>query len=87
MRRCWSVFIRPAYDPGAALATVRIDTVANTGGNGSGTRFLYAHRLSDTEHAIFVVTNKHVVNGMRTGSLTFHKGKDGKPDLGNGFSL
>ena len=69
------------------FTTVKIDTVANSGGHGSGTGFLYAHRLSDTEHAIFVVTNKHVVNGMRTGSLTFHKGKDGKPDIGNGFRL
>jgi hypothetical protein len=69
------------------FTTVRIDTVTNAGGQGAGTGFFYAHRISDTEHAIFVVTNKHVVNGMRSGSLTFHTGQDGKPALGKGFRL
>jgi Trypsin-like peptidase domain len=69
------------------FTTVRIDTVADDGGSGSGTGFLYAHRISDTQHAIFVVTNKHVVDGMRTGSLTFHQKKDEKPHLGNGFRI
>lgn len=69
------------------FTTVRIDTVANDGNSGSGTGFLYAHRISETEHAIFVVTNKHVVEGMRAGALTFHQRKDNKPNPGNGFRL
>ncbi|MEC5160441.1 MULTISPECIES: trypsin-like peptidase domain-containing protein [unclassified Janthinobacterium] len=69
------------------FTTVRIDTVSNDGNNGSGTGFLYTHRISETEHAIFIVTNKHVVEGMRAGALTFHQRKDGKPNLGNGFRL
>lgn len=69
------------------FTTVRIDTVAIDGSQGSGTGFLYAHKISESQHAIFVVTNKHVVNGMRSGSLTFHQMKDEKPDLGSGFRL
>jgi len=68
------------------FTTVRIDTVTKDGGQGSGTAFFYAYRISDTQHAIFVVTNKHVVNGMQSGSLTFQK-KDEKPLLGSGFRL
>jgi hypothetical protein len=69
------------------FTTVRIDTVAIDGSQGSGTGFLYAHKISENQHAMFVVTNKHVVNGMRSGSLTFHQKKDDKPNLGNGFRL
>ena len=35
----------------------------------------------------FVVTNKHVVNGMLEGRFSFLKQKDGLPTLGDGFSL
>lgn len=65
------------------FTTVRIDTISNNGAHGSGTGFLYAHRIAENQHAIFVVTNKHVVHGMRSGSLTFHQRKDDKPNLGN----
>ncbi|MFC5460744.1 trypsin-like serine peptidase [Massilia niabensis] len=67
------------------FTTVRIDTVDAAGNVGSGTGFLYAHHYSTTQHAAFVVTNKHVVQGMRGGAITFHRRKDDKPDLGNGF--
>lgn len=69
------------------FTTVRIDTVTNVGGKGSGTGFLYAHRTGEGQHAIFVVTNKHVVNGMQHGSLTFHQRKGDQPSLGHGFRL
>lgn len=69
------------------FTTVRIDTTTTDGRAGSGTGFLYAHKISDSQHAIFVVTNKHVVAGMRGGALTFLKKKDEKPDLGHGFRL
>lgn len=36
---------------------------------------------------LFVVTNKHVVNGMREGRFSFLKQKDGLPTLGDGFTL
>lgn len=69
------------------FTTVRIDTTASDGGRGAGTGFLFAHRISEEKHAIFVVTNKHVVNGMQTGSLTFHQKKGDVPKLGHGFRL
>lgn len=69
------------------FTTVRIDTVGNNGSRGSGTGFLYAHRLDDTNHALFVVTNKHVVFDMQSGFLTFHQRKGDQPHLGHGFQL
>jgi len=69
------------------FTTVRIDTVSIDGRAGSGTGFLYAHKIAEDQHAIFVVTNKHVVSGMRGGALTFLQKKDGKPNLGHGFRL
>lgn len=69
------------------FTTVRIDTVAPNGGRGSGTGFLFLHKLADDKHAPFVVTNKHVVEGMQTGSLTFHQRKGDEPNLGTGFRL
>lgn len=69
------------------FTTVRIDAVTDDGNASSGTGFLYSHRLSEGKHAIFIVSNKHVVQGMRSGSFTFHTRKNDKPDLGNGFRL
>ncbi|WP_083440815.1 trypsin-like peptidase domain-containing protein [Aquincola tertiaricarbonis] len=69
------------------FTTVRIDTVASNGAQGSGTGFLFVYKLGDDKHAPFVVTNKHVVNGMQRGSLTFHQRKGDEPNLGTGFRL
>jgi len=69
------------------FTTVRIDTISPDGSSGSGTGFLYEHKIRDDEVAIFVVTNKHVVDGMRTGSITFHKSVAGKPNIGQAFRL
>lgn len=68
------------------FTTVRIDTVTETGGVGSGTGFLFAHRVKDQTYP-FVVTNKHVVGGMRGGALTFLVREGEKPKLGHGFRL
>lgn len=67
------------------FTTVRIDTVDSAGNAGSGTGFLYLHRYSEQRYASFIVTNKHVVQGMRSGAITFHKRIGDKPDLGNAF--
>ena len=68
------------------FTTIRIDTVAANGDHGSGTGFFFVHKVGGQEYP-FIVTNKHVVNGMREGTLSFLKGKDGLPTLGDGFSL
>ena len=68
------------------FTTVRIDTVAANGGQGSGTGFLFMHKVGDQLYP-FVVTNKHVVMGMREGSLTFLQRQEQLPSLGKGFRL
>ena len=68
------------------FTTVRIDTIDASGNAGSGTGFIVAHRYKDNNYP-FVVTNKHVVNGMKKGGITFLK-KDGeKPKLGDAFRI
>jgi Trypsin-like peptidase domain len=69
------------------FTTVRIDTISLDGSSGSGTGFLYAHKIGNDEIAVFIVTNKHVVEGVRTGSITFHKRVGAKPDIGQAFRL
>lgn len=69
------------------FTTVRIDTIATNGGLGSGTGFFFAHKIGEDKQALFVVTNKHVINGMREGRFSFLKQKDGLPTLGDGFTL
>lgn len=66
------------------FTTVRIDTIATNGGQGSGTGFFFSHRIGEQEYP-FVVTNKHVVMGMREGTLSFLQRRDSLPTLGNGF--
>ncbi|MGC8210103.1 trypsin-like peptidase domain-containing protein [Ralstonia solanacearum] len=68
------------------FTTVRIDTTTTQGGQGSGTGFFCNHKVGGTDY-LFVVTNKHVVMGMRDGHFSFLKQKDGLPTLGDGFNL
>lgn len=69
------------------FTTVRIDTVGASGAQGSGTGFLFAHKISEDNHVPFVVTNKHVVLGEAGGSLTFLQRKGEDAHLGAGFRL
>src|SRR3990172_1847543 len=68
------------------FTTVRIDTVAQNGAPGAGTAFFFSHKLGEVTYP-FVVTNKHVVMGVREGFLTFLQRDDQKPLLGKGFRL
>lgn len=62
------------------FTTVRIDTIEkNTNKSWSGTGFIIHHALKDKQTAPFVVTNRHVVENMEKGILTFLKRKNGKP--------
>ena len=69
------------------FTTVRIDTRKPNGDTGSGTGFLFAHRIDADRHIPFIVTNKHVVRGSQTGSLTFHQKQGDKLELGKGFRV
>lgn len=68
------------------FTTVRIDTVTVNGAQGSGTGFFFSHKVGE-QNFPFVVTNKHVVMGMREGALSFLHRRDSLPTLGNGFRL
>ncbi|MBP9147434.1 MAG: trypsin-like peptidase domain-containing protein [Rhodoferax sp.] len=68
------------------FTTIRIDTIAANGGQGSGTGFLFLHKVGEQGFP-FVVTNKHVVNGMKSGALTFLQRDGQAPRLGQGYRL
>lgn len=66
--------------------TVKITTKTAAGAEGSGTGFFFQVE-QDGEVWPFIVTNKHVVEGSHTGTLTFHVNDNGKPVLGRSTSL
>jgi Trypsin-like peptidase domain len=68
------------------FTTTRIETVTSGGAQGTGTGFIFTYNIS-TGEAPFVITNKHVIAGAKSGKLTFSQAKDGKPDLGIGWSI
>jgi len=66
--------------------TVRVDTVLEDGSEGSGTAFVVSHQHA-RGNFLFVVTNRHLVEGVRQGGLVFTQGKNGQPLLGQRFQL
>jgi hypothetical protein len=68
------------------FTTVRIDTETATGAPASGTGFLFMHKVGE-QGAPFIVTNKHVVNGMRAGHITFLQRNGQAPRIGEGLRL
>ena len=68
------------------FTTVRINTVDKDGVTGSGTGFLFAHKHEDKEWP-FIVTNKHVFADSVKGGITFIRGTENKPTLGDSFRV
>jgi hypothetical protein len=66
--------------------TVRVDTVLDDDSEGSGTAFVVSHAHPRGIHS-FVVTNRHVVEGVKRGGLVFTQGRNGQPLLGQRFQL
>ena len=66
--------------------TIRVDTVLEDGSEGSGTAFVVAHTHARGTHT-FIVTNRHLVSGVRRGGLVFTQKKNGQPALGTRFQL
>lgn len=66
--------------------TVRVDTVLDDGSEGSGTAFVVSHAHARGQHT-FIVTNRHLVDGVRRGGLVFTQGRHGQPLLGQRFLL
>ena len=66
--------------------TIRVDTVLEDGSSGTGTAFVVTHTHARGQSA-FVVTNRHIVEGVSSGSLVFTLARDGQPVLGSRFEL
>lgn len=65
--------------------TSRVETSDASGNKGCGTAFIFNYIKDNLEYP-FVVTNKHVVQCMSTGSLTFIISDGSLPRLGDGYS-
>lgn len=68
------------------FTTVRIDTVNGGGQSGSGTGFVFVHKIGEQYFPV-VVTNKHVIQGFPRGTITFKIKENGKPKLGHVYRL
>lgn len=66
--------------------TIRVDTELMDGSEGSGTAFVVAHNHPRGTHS-FIVTNRHLVDGVRRGGLVFTQKHNGQPALGKRFQL
>ncbi len=66
--------------------TIRVDTVLEDGSEGSGTAFVFSHATGSGVHT-FVVTNRHLVEGVRSGGLVFTQKRHGQPALGERFQI
>jgi len=63
-----------------SFSTTRIETSDPNGNGYSGTGFFFRSKLDEDKYLDMIVTNKHVVKGMSTGSIRFTtKDKDGNP--------
>jgi hypothetical protein len=66
--------------------TVRVDTVLDDGSAGSGTAFVVEHRHRQGRLR-FIVTNRHLVDGVRRGGLIFTQARQGRPLIGTRFHI
>lgn len=69
--------------------TVRVDTELMDGSAGSGTAFVVSHTHANAGRGThtFIVTNRHLVDGVRRGGLVFTQKRNGQPLLGQRFQL
>ncbi len=68
------------------FTTVRIHWSSKPEELHTGTGFFYAYRNGD-EARLFIVTNRHVVDGAKDTTITFHTAHDGSVQLGKPFEL
>lgn len=66
--------------------TIRVDTELEDGSEGSGTAFVFSHTTGSGVHT-FVVTNRHLVEDVRSGGLVFTQKRHGQPALGERFQI
>ena len=68
------------------FTTVRIDVKNSAGKSGSGTGFVFVHKIGE-QNVPVIVSNKHVAQGFSQGSITFTVKEKEQPKLGNGLRL
>lgn len=68
------------------FCSVRVDTLSHDGSEGAGTAFVVCITHQGLPHT-FLVTNRHVVEGAKQGSLVFTLAQHGEPVVGKGFKL
>lgn len=69
------------------FSTVRIET-SNKKEAAVGTGFVVAKKIADKQQYLFLVTNRHVVEGYDKGKIFFHRKKDdNEVDIGNKFDF
>jgi len=68
------------------FTTVRVVTEDAEGEQYVGTSFFLAYQNGDKVDP-FLVSNKHVVQGAKKGTLTFIKAENGRPKLGKGLAI
>ncbi len=68
------------------FSTVRIETTTKQG-TATGTAFIYNHIIEGERNALFLVTNKHVIEGAGHGKFFFTEAEGGKPKIGARFDI
>ena len=68
------------------FTTLRIEGALADGRSTTGTGFIFERRLGNNRIP-FIVTNRHVVEGVKNGAVYFHIADGDKPKLGNGYKL
>ena len=72
---------QPSLTEQVQFTTVRIETTDGNGKGSVGTAFVVNHE--EAGGRLFLVTNKHVLDGMTSGSLFFTERREGAPVLGS----
>lgn len=68
------------------FTTVRIEGTLADGRTTTGTGFIFERKLG-ADRIPFIITNRHVVHGVKNGTIYFHVADGEKPKLGHGYKL
>lgn len=65
------------------FCTTRIEAKTANGKETSiGTGFIFSHKIDEQQHILFIVTNRHVVDGFGLATISFVQDQGGSPQLG-----
>jgi hypothetical protein len=69
------------------FSTIRIETVDKEGMGYSGTGFIFGYPTDNEKSALFLVTNRHVIENQVKGELLFIKNKNEEPHLDESLTV